>query len=175
MVGITHFSRGRERKEGREKTIVLRPGLIQGLGSGFWPGHLVGRVIFFLKSKWRRFSKKNKSQRVCNRVAGSTHWVSRATPGFSFPRFFFNPARFQPRVNPLGRAGFQNYGKNFNCCLTIMRSLTCAALIDSPPRASSAKTTITSLWPLCGTVLQPKSHGLLPHMPITFLFSFLLI
>jgi hypothetical protein len=130
---------------------------------------------FFLKSKWRRFSKKNKSQRVCNRVAGSTHWVSRATPGFSFPRFFFNPARFQPRVNPLGRAGFQNYEKNFNCCLTIMRSLTCAALIDSPPRASSAKTTITSLWPLCGTVLQPKRHGLLPHMPITFLFSFLLI
>jgi hypothetical protein len=35
MVGITHFSRGRERKEGREKTIVLRPGLVQGLGSGF--------------------------------------------------------------------------------------------------------------------------------------------
>jgi hypothetical protein len=45
-------------------------------------------------------------------LAGSTRRVSQITPGFFFPCFFFNPARFQPRiarslVNPPGRAGFQ--------------------------------------------------------------------
>jgi hypothetical protein len=56
-------------------TIVLRPSPVQGPGSGFWLGHRVGRVNSFFKkkSKRRRFSKKNKtkknkSQRVCNRV-----------------------------------------------------------------------------------------------------------
>ena len=59
----------------------------------------VGSILFFFKSKQRRFSKKNnKSQQVCNRVAGSTRRVSRVTPGFFFPRFFFNPVGFQPRV-----------------------------------------------------------------------------
>jgi hypothetical protein len=59
----------------------------------------------FLKLKRRRFSKKNKKQKLtgCNRV------FDRVTPGFSFLYFFFNLARFQPRVNPPGRAGFQNY------------------------------------------------------------------
>jgi len=38
-------------------TIVLRPGPVQGPGSGFWPGHLVSRVSFFKKKlKWHRFS-----------------------------------------------------------------------------------------------------------------------
>jgi hypothetical protein len=32
-----------------------------------------------------------------NRVFGQV------TPGFSFPYFFFNPARFQPWVNPPSR------------------------------------------------------------------------
>jgi hypothetical protein len=31
--------------------------------------------------------------------------VNRVTLGFFFPYFFFNPARFQLRVNPLGRPG----------------------------------------------------------------------
>jgi hypothetical protein len=42
-------------------------------------------------------------------------WVARSTrrvtPSFSFPYFFFNPDRFQPQVNPPGRAEFQNYDK----------------------------------------------------------------
>jgi hypothetical protein len=63
--------------------------------------------IFFFKSKQRRFSKKkkNKSQQVCHRVltgfsrvAGLTRRVSRVTPGFSFPCFFVNPARFRSRI-----------------------------------------------------------------------------
>jgi len=89
--------------------IVLR----FGPGSGFQvltgsPGF--GRVSScFFKSKRRHFSKKkNKSQQVCNRVllGQPGRQVSWATLGFSFPCFFFNQARFQPRV---GRAGFQNY------------------------------------------------------------------
>jgi hypothetical protein len=45
-------------------TIVLRPGLIQGPGSGFWRDHRIGWVnSFFLKSKRRRFSKKNKKDK----------------------------------------------------------------------------------------------------------------
>jgi hypothetical protein len=43
-------------------------------------------------------------------LAGSTRRVNRVTPGFFFLYFFFNPARFRPRVNPPGRTGFQNYG-----------------------------------------------------------------
>jgi hypothetical protein len=45
-------------------TIVFKPGsvagLVQGPGSGFWPGHRVGRVNLYFKknSKRRRFSKK---------------------------------------------------------------------------------------------------------------------
>jgi hypothetical protein len=48
--------------------------------------------LIFFKLKWCRFSKKQKST-GCN-------WVfDRVTPGFSFSYFFFNPVRFQPRVN----------------------------------------------------------------------------
>jgi hypothetical protein len=64
-----------------------------------------GQFFFKKKLKRHRFSKKNKKQKQkstgCNRV------FDRVTPGFSFLYFFFNPARFQPRVS---RAGFQNYG-----------------------------------------------------------------
>jgi hypothetical protein len=94
-------------------------GPVQGPGSGFWPGHRVwpGRPgqFFFLKKKSKRcrFSKKkNKSQRVCHRVltgscrvTGSTRRVSRVTPGFSFPRFFINPARVGRGPGSTRRAG----------------------------------------------------------------------
>jgi len=93
------------------QSFKTRPGGRLGPRLGFRvlagsPG-LPGRVNSFKKkSKRRRFSKKknkkNKSQRVCHRVltgsAGSTRRVSRVTPGFSFPLFFINPARFRPRV-----------------------------------------------------------------------------
>jgi hypothetical protein len=85
--------------------IVFRPGPVQGPGSGFWPGHRVARVNFF-KSKRRRFSKKNKSQPVATRFLTES---CRVTPSYSFPYFFFNLARFQPRVDPPGRARCQNY------------------------------------------------------------------
>jgi hypothetical protein len=53
------------------------------------PGHRVGQVnSFFKKSKRRRFSKKNKSQRVATGFLTGSCWV---TPGFSLPYFFFNP------------------------------------------------------------------------------------
>jgi len=60
--------------------------------------------LFFLKSKRRYFCKnKNKSQRVATGSLGQpaglagSHWV------FPSPIFFFNPARFQPRVGLPGR------------------------------------------------------------------------
>jgi len=97
--------------------IVLKPGPVQDLGFRFWPGHHVGRVSsVFFKSKWRRFSKKtkkNKSQRVCNRVFPGQSG-RRVTPGVFFLRFFFNPAWFQSRitrswVDQSDRTEFQNY------------------------------------------------------------------
>jgi len=66
--------------------MVLRPGPVQGPGSGFWPGHRVIESVLF-----------KKSQRVCNRVL-SGQPGRRVTLGFSFPCFFFNPARVQPQV-----------------------------------------------------------------------------
>jgi hypothetical protein len=87
------------------RTKVLRPGPVQGSGSGFWPDHQVWPGQFFKKkSKRRRFSKKKKKQKKTKvngfvtgscRVTGSTR---RVTPGFFFPRFFVNPALFRPRV-----------------------------------------------------------------------------
>jgi hypothetical protein len=49
---------------------------------------------------------------------GSTCRISWVTPGFFFPRFFFNPARFQPRGQPgLGSTcgagpGFKSIGSS---------------------------------------------------------------
>jgi hypothetical protein len=40
----------------------------------------------------------------------STRRVNRVTPGHGLCYFFINSARFQPRVDPPGRAGFQNTG-----------------------------------------------------------------
>ena len=93
-----------------ENIIVLRPssvaGPVQGPGSGFWAGHQVGRVnsFFIKKSKRHRLVKKTKVNGFATGLAGSTRWVIRVTPGFSFSHFFFNPPRFQPRVGRvLGR------------------------------------------------------------------------
>ena len=70
--------------------------------------------IFFLKSKRRCFSKKKKKSTGCNQVFDRVLPGQPGTSGFFFPYFFFNPARFQPRigrsrVNPPGRAEFQKY------------------------------------------------------------------
>jgi len=80
---------------------------------GFWvlTGSSVAQINSFFKSKRRHFSKK-KSQRVVTGFLTGSCRVNRVTPGFSFPYFFFNPARFQPRVgriDPSSRVRFQNY------------------------------------------------------------------
>jgi hypothetical protein len=88
--------------------IVFRSGLVDGLvqdpGYRFWSGHWVTRVnSFFLNQNDVILVKKQKST-GCNRVfdrvllGQSGHRVNWITPGFSFPYYFFNPARFQPRV-----------------------------------------------------------------------------
>jgi hypothetical protein len=79
-----------------------------------------GSIFFLKKLKRRRFSKKtkkNKSQWVCNRVLAGSYRVSRVTPGFSFPVFSSTRPGSSPGsagfwVDPLGRAGFQNYVLN---------------------------------------------------------------
>jgi hypothetical protein len=76
---------------------------------GFWV--LTGSPVVQVNSFFNQndvILVKKKSQRV---ATGSCR-VNRVTPGFSFPYFFFNPARFQPRVgriDPPGRVRFQNY------------------------------------------------------------------
>jgi hypothetical protein len=68
-------------------SIVFRPGPVQG--SGF---DRVARVkFFFLNQNDVVLVKRNKSQRVATRFLTKS---CRVTPGFFFPYFFFNPARF---------------------------------------------------------------------------------
>jgi len=96
-----------------------RPGSMPG----FWV--LTGLVLFFFKSKRRHFSKKqkkNKSQRVCNRVLPSQPGCRVNPPnqpghiGFSLPLFFLQPglvpAPGRPGPGSTCRAGFQNYAWN---------------------------------------------------------------
>ena len=90
--------------------IVLRSGLVQGPGFGFWSGHWVGPVSFFFKLKWCRFSKKNKSQQGCNRIlTGQPDRLINqpGQPNFFFSCFFFNPVWFQHQIGrvPDGSAG----------------------------------------------------------------------
>ena len=78
-----------------------RPGFRVLTGS---PGR-PGRFFFLKKSKRHRFSKqnkKNKSQRVCNRVAGSTCRVSRVHTGFFLPLFFLQPGLVLAPGRPAG-------------------------------------------------------------------------
>jgi hypothetical protein len=82
--------------------------------TGFGPGRRVGQVNLYFKknSKRRYFSKKNKTKKTkVNGLqpgfAGSTRRVDWVKPGHDFSYFFFNPARFQPRV---GRVPSQPVG-----------------------------------------------------------------
>jgi hypothetical protein len=58
-----------------------------------------GQFFFLKKSKRRCFSIKKSQQGATSFLTGSC----RVTSGFSFPCFFFNPARFQLRIDPSGR------------------------------------------------------------------------
>jgi hypothetical protein len=103
-----------------DETIVFKPGpmagSVQDRGSGFWPGHRVSRVNPYLKknSKRRHFSKK--------KVNGLQPGFDQVLPGHTGSwvfLFFFNPARFKPRVGRVpgrpagpGQTRFQNYGWN---------------------------------------------------------------
>jgi hypothetical protein len=44
-------------------------------------------------------------------------------PDFFFSCFFFNPARFQPRVDLSGWAEFQNYEKMFVILFSAMKDI----------------------------------------------------
>jgi len=86
--------------------IVFKPGPVQGPVFRFWPSHRIRRSIPILKKIQNGVVLvKKKSQRV----ATGFFRAGRVTPGHDFSYFFINPARFQPRVDLPGRAGFQNY------------------------------------------------------------------
>jgi len=93
------------------RTKVLRPGPVQGSGSGFWPGQ-----FFKKKSKRRRFSKKKKqkSTGLSPGLAGSpgrpagSHRVF-PSPVFSSTWPGSGPGSAGSQVDPPGRTGFQNY------------------------------------------------------------------
>jgi hypothetical protein len=85
-----------------------RPGFQVLTGS---PGR-PGQFFFFLNQNDVVLVKKQKSMGLQPDLVGSTGPPGQSAGShqiFSSPVFFFNPARFQPRV---GRAGFQNYGWN---------------------------------------------------------------
>jgi len=74
-------------------------------------------LVFFKKSKRRRFSKKKKSQRVCNRVLpGQPPPGQPGNTGFFLSLFFLQPGPVPAPGRPgpgsshrAGPAGFQNY------------------------------------------------------------------
>jgi hypothetical protein len=86
-------------------------GLVQGPGSGFWPGHRVGRVNLYFKknSKRRRFSKKkNNSQRVATGfLTGFCRVNPPGRPGHikSWLILFFHQPDPIPTPGRPGRAG----------------------------------------------------------------------
>lgn len=90
----------------------LRPGFRVLTGSPSRSGQ-----IFFKKSKRCLFSKKQQKSMGYNRVflGHSGRRVSRVTSDFFFSYFFSTQPGFIPgsRIDPLGRAGFQNYSYNF--------------------------------------------------------------
>ena len=73
------------------QSIVFRPDPVANPGSRFWPGHQVTWINFFFL--------KNQNDVVLVKKQKSTN--------FFFPCFFFNPARFQPRV---GRVSYRPVG-----------------------------------------------------------------
>jgi len=89
--------------------IVFKPGfvvgLVQGPGSGFWPGHRVGWVNLYFKKiqNYVVLIKKTKVNGLQSSFARSTRRVGRITPGHDFFYFFINSVWFQSRVDPLGR------------------------------------------------------------------------
>jgi len=106
--------------QNNKHSFKTRPGDRSGLRLGFriltgspdQPGQ-----FFFLNQNDVILVKKQKStglQPGRDWVAGST---CRVTPGFSFPRFFFNLDRFQPRINPSSRAGFKTTTRRVIRCI----------------------------------------------------------
>jgi hypothetical protein len=101
-------------------SIVFKLGPVQGPGSGFWPGHRVGRIIPYLKKIQNGVvlvKKKQKKTKINGLqpsfwpgVSGSAgshrimtfHIFSSTRPGFSH-------GSAGSQVDPSGRAGFQNY------------------------------------------------------------------
>jgi len=74
-----------------------------------------GQSLFFKKVQNKVVLVK-KNQRVATEFLTGFCRVNRVgwvTPGHDFSNFFINPARFQPRVDPPGRAGFQNYDNKY--------------------------------------------------------------
>jgi hypothetical protein len=69
-----------------------------------------GQFFFFLNQNDVVLVKKKK-QKSTGATGFFIGFLSGHT-GFSFLYFFFNPARFQPRVDPSGRVRFQNYDVN---------------------------------------------------------------
>jgi len=94
----------------KRNAIVFFPGFDRVTGSA--------GSVFFLKNQNDVILVYKK------KVNGFATGSCRVTPGFSFSRFFFNPARFQPQINripdqPTGSGRFQNYASisnftNFN-------------------------------------------------------------
>ena len=105
-------------------TIVFKPGpvagLVQGLGSGFWPGHLVGRVNLYFKknSKRCRFSKKKTVNGLQpgfwpgQPARSARSYRVMAYPIFSSTRPGSNPGLAGSRIDSPDRAEFQNYKLN---------------------------------------------------------------
>ena len=91
-------------------------GPVQGLDSRFWLSHRIVRVNSFFLNQNDVVLVKKKKTKVNGLQSGQSG--CRVNPygqpghtGFFIPLFFFNPAQFQPRINPLGRPGFQNYNQ----------------------------------------------------------------
>ena len=83
--------------------IVFRPGLVQGSGSRFWPGHQVARVnsFFFLnQNNVILVKKKNKNQQVA-----TWFFTESARSHQFFPSLIFSSTRPGSSTGSTRRAG----------------------------------------------------------------------
>jgi len=97
------------------------------------PARFKVRVSGFNRVDWVNFyfkkiqngvvlvKKVNGLQPGFDRVTGLARWV---TPSHDLCYFFINPARFQPRVDPPGRTGFQNTACHSHMSYWVRWSLT---------------------------------------------------
>jgi hypothetical protein len=94
------------------KKIVLRPGPVQDLSSGFWPGQFFNQNdVILVKKKYKSTGLQLGLDRVLPGQPAGSAWSHQVFPSFIFSLTWSgsSPGSAESRIDPPSRAGFQNY------------------------------------------------------------------